>query len=63
MKMGGFVGGMRFEGDLAEFNPFLVLGEYLHIGKGTVYGLGKYEILSEEADQLAGRVLPGLSSL
>ncbi|MCZ7361405.1 MAG: CRISPR system precrRNA processing endoribonuclease RAMP protein Cas6 [Candidatus Methanoperedens sp.] len=62
MKMGGFVGEMRFEGDLAEFNPFLKIGEFLHIGKGTVYGLGKYEILSGEADQLAGRALRGLSS-
>jgi CRISPR-associated endoribonuclease Cas6 len=44
MKMGGFLGEIAFEGDLAEFMPFLKLGEYLHVGKGTVYGLGKYEI-------------------
>lgn len=47
MKMGGFLGEITFEGDLAEFIPFLRLGEYLHIGKGTVYGLGKYEIEGE----------------
>ena len=47
LKMGGFLGEITFEGDLAEFLPFLKLGEYLHIGKGTVYGLGKYEIVGE----------------
>lgn len=47
LKMGGFLGDITFEGDLAEFMPFLKLGEYLHIGKGTVFGLGKYEILVE----------------
>ena len=44
LKMGGFLGEITFEGDLTEFLPVLKLGEYLHIGKGTVYGLGKYEI-------------------
>lgn len=47
LKMGGFMGSITFEGDLDEFLPFLRLGEYLHVGKGTVYGLGKYEILWE----------------
>jgi len=47
LKMGGFMGSITFEGDLDEFLPFLRLGEYLHVGKGTVYGLGKYEILGE----------------
>jgi len=48
LKMGGFMGNITFEGELAEFLPFLRLGEYLHIGKGTVYGLGKYEIVKDE---------------
>lgn len=47
LKMGGFLGEITFEGDLAEFMPFLKLGEYLHIGKGTVFGLGKYKIVGE----------------
>ncbi len=45
LKMGGFLGEITFEGDLPEFMPFLRLGEYLHIGKGTVFGLGKYELI------------------
>lgn len=44
LKMGGFVGRVTFEGDLAEFLPFIKMGEYLHIGQGTVFGLGKYII-------------------
>ncbi|MBC2698454.1 MAG: CRISPR system precrRNA processing endoribonuclease RAMP protein Cas6 [ANME-2 cluster archaeon] len=47
MKMGGFLGEITFEGELAEFMPFIKLGELLHMGKGTVYGLGKYEIKGE----------------
>lgn len=46
LKMGGFLGEITFEGDMNEFMPFIKLGEYLHIGKGTVFGLGKYEIMS-----------------
>ena len=45
MNMGGFLGDITFEGDLAEFMPYLKLGEFLHIGKGTVFGLGKYDII------------------
>jgi len=47
MKMGGLVGSITFEGDFEEFIPFLVLGEYIHVGKGTSFGLGKYEILGD----------------
>ncbi len=47
LKMGGFLGEITFEGELTEFLSFLKLGEYLHIGKGTVYGLGKYEIMGD----------------
>jgi len=47
LKMGGFLGEITFEGELTEFLSFLKIGEYLHIGKGTVYGLGKYEIVGE----------------
>ena len=44
MKMGGFVGSISFEGDLEPFLPFLLLGEHIHVGKGTSFGLGKYEV-------------------
>jgi len=44
MYMGGFIGSITFEGDFEEFIPFLLLGEYVHVGKGTSFGLGKYKI-------------------
>ncbi len=44
MKMGGVMGKAVFEGDLEEFMPLITLGEYVHVGKGTVFGLGKYRV-------------------
>jgi len=44
MKLGGFVGRIDFAGDLAPFLPYLHLGEGLHVGKATSFGLGRYRI-------------------
>lgn len=44
MQLGGVLGTIAFEGDFTEFMPFLRLGEILHIGKNTSFGLGKYLI-------------------
>jgi hypothetical protein len=44
MLMGGFVGRAELKGPLAEFLPFLRLGELVHVGKGTVMGLGMYQL-------------------
>lgn len=48
MYMGGFIGEVSFEGDFSRFLPFLLLGEYIHVGKGTSFGLGKYKIINFE---------------
>jgi len=45
MMMGGFIGLVTFQGNFKEFLPFVNLGEYIHVGKGTSFGLGKYEII------------------
>ncbi len=44
MKLGGVLGTITYSGDLGEFLSFLALGEYVHIGKGTPFGLGKYRM-------------------
>lgn len=44
MKLGGFIGDITFRGDLGEFLPLLLLGEQVHVGKGTSFGLGQFEI-------------------
>jgi hypothetical protein len=43
--MGGFVGEVTYEGDLEEFLPLLILGQYTHVGKYAVWGNGWYEIV------------------
>lgn len=48
MSLGGFKGSITFEGDISLFAPFLRLGEIVHIGKGTAFGLGKYEIKNKK---------------
>lgn len=44
VPMGGFIGKVRFEGELEPFLPFIYLGEYLHIGHHTAFGFGQYRI-------------------
>jgi hypothetical protein len=44
-EMGGFVGEVTYEGELDEFLPLLMLGQFTHVGKYTVWGNGQYEIL------------------
>lgn len=45
MKMGGIVGEVLYEGNIEPFLPILCAGEIFHIGKGTSFGLGKYNIV------------------
>lgn len=44
IRMGGLVGSVTYEGVLAPFLPLLVLGERVHVGKGTVFGNGWMEV-------------------
>ena len=43
MQMGGIVGSVRYQGNLAEFLPFIDMCEILHVGKQTSFGLGQYK--------------------
>jgi hypothetical protein len=44
MPFGGLIGDISFEGELAPFWPFILLGEWVHVGKKTTFGLGRYEL-------------------
>ncbi|HBE44115.1 MAG TPA: CRISPR-associated protein Cas6 [Deltaproteobacteria bacterium] len=46
MKMGGITGEITYKGNMEPFMPILEAGEIVHIGKGTSFGLGRYEISS-----------------
>lgn len=46
LDMGGFFGEIVLEGDLEPFNDVLRMSEVVHVGKGTVFGLGKMRLES-----------------
>jgi hypothetical protein len=49
MQLGGVVGRWTLRGNLAPFLPALHLGQWLHIGKETVFGLGRYALIHNPA--------------
>jgi hypothetical protein len=44
--LGGFVGVAEFEGDLTEFMPYLGLGQWVGVGRQTVWGKGEVELVA-----------------
>jgi CRISPR/Cas system endoribonuclease Cas6 (RAMP superfamily) len=42
--LSGFVGQAVYEGDLVEFLPWLLLGEIVHLGKHTAWGMGQMQL-------------------
>jgi len=49
LPLDGFIGRVGYDGaECREFWPLLKAGELTHVGKGTVFGLGKYGILERE---------------
>ena len=53
MKLGGVVGTVTYKGDFSLFLPLILWGEYLHIGKGTSFGLGKYKLMIDKESRNA----------
>ena len=45
MYLGGLIGTITYSGSLDEFLPFLILGQYTHVGKNATFGLGQYRLL------------------
>ncbi|PXF30855.1 hypothetical protein WH50_13385 [Pokkaliibacter plantistimulans] len=50
MVLGGMLGSVTLSGELAPFIPWLVLGQWLHIGKNCTFGLGGYRLLAQGED-------------
>lgn len=44
IPMQGMIGEVTYQGNLTNFIPYLKIGEMVHIGKGTVFGMGKYKM-------------------
>lgn len=45
INMGGLIGVNRYQGEqLAPYRPLLTLGTLIHVGKGTVFGNGKFMV-------------------
>jgi CRISPR/Cas system endoribonuclease Cas6 (RAMP superfamily) len=44
MDCGGVVGALRFEGELGFWIPLLQFGQFTHVGKGTAFGFGQYDM-------------------
>ena len=42
--MGGIVGELVYRGELSPFLPLLWAGQFVHLGKGTVFGNGQYTV-------------------
>ncbi|GIX48033.1 MAG: CRISPR-associated protein Cas6 [Candidatus Tectimicrobiota bacterium] len=42
MKLGGVIGKVTYRGPWQPFLPLLQLGTFVHVGKGSSFGLGKY---------------------
>lgn len=53
MTLGGVIGDWVLEGDLGPFLPLLRLGEWLHVGKETAFGLGRYTLLEAGAEHIS----------
>jgi hypothetical protein len=55
MEWEGLVGAAVYEADLRPFWPYLVFGQWTHVGSGTTFGLGRYVIEPVAAgDRAAG---------
>ncbi len=44
MKMGGIMGTVTLQGEIAPLWPLIRMGEMLHVGKASSFGLGQYVI-------------------
>lgn len=53
MTLGGVVGRWTLRGELDPFRPYLHLGQWLHVGKETTFGLGRYTLAADTAAHIS----------
>ena len=53
VPLGGIVGSARIEGDLRPFWPHLWAGQWVHVGKATIFGHGRFAL---EAPATGGKL-------
>ena len=53
--LSGFVGEVTYRGELTQFLPLLLLGEYVHVGKNAAFGNGWYQLRIPNSLPLDGR--------
>jgi CRISPR-associated endoribonuclease Cas6 len=47
MALGGFIGETEYAGEaIKQLLPLVIAGEFLHVGTGTSFGLGKYKLIT-----------------
>ena len=44
MEWEGIVGRATYEGNFATFWKYLRFGQFVHVGHGATFGLGKYRV-------------------
>lgn len=53
MQMDGLLGEIKLNHVSAQLADILYLGQWLHVGKGSVFGLGQYVLQNIQAEQLS----------
>jgi CRISPR/Cas system endoribonuclease Cas6 (RAMP superfamily) len=49
--LGGFTGEIEYQGELGEFLPWLRAGQWVGVGRQTVWGKGEIRVLESAKDQ------------
>lgn len=49
-KLTGIIGSGTFSGEFSLLMPFLVIGSYIHTGKGSSFGMGAYELIPDDGN-------------
>jgi hypothetical protein len=49
-KLTGIVGYGSYSGDFSQIVPFIIIGSYVHTGKGSSFGMGAYDVLVKQVN-------------